>query len=168
MSSVAVGMSMIYISASLAVGAAVILPARVRRILVGLLTTVSGIGGVLAGCAALVVSQRFSLTVHQVLQFDGIELQVDPLSGLFMLLIGAVAAAVGVYSTGYTGPGGHHEHQEVFPPGCGAQSRTAQTMLPVFVASMLLVPAAANVTTFLAAWELMALASLMLVLARRQ
>ncbi|MGK2885071.1 MAG: proton-conducting transporter transmembrane domain-containing protein [Rhodococcus sp. (in: high G+C Gram-positive bacteria)] len=165
MSSVAVGMSMIYISASLAVGAAVILPARVRRILVGLLTTVSGIGGVLAGCAALVVSQRFSLTVHQVLPFDGIELQVDPLSGLFMLLIGAVAAAVGVYSIGYTGPGGHHEHQEVFPPGCGAQSRTAQTMLPVFVASMLLVPAAANVTTFLAAWELMALASLMLVLA---
>ena len=38
-------------------------------------------------------------------------------------------------------------------------------VLPVFVAAMLLVPAAGSVTTFLLAWELMALASLVLVLA---
>jgi hypothetical protein len=38
-------------------------------------------------------------------------------------------------------------------------------MLPLFVAAMLLVPAAGSVTTFLLAWELMAIASLVLVLA---
>ena len=38
-------------------------------------------------------------------------------------------------------------------------------MLPAFVAAMLLVPAAGSVTTFLLAWELMAVASLVLVLA---
>ena len=41
-------------------------------------------------------------------------------------------------------------------------------MLPIFVATMLLVPAAGTVTTFLAAWELMALASLLLVLAEHR
>jgi len=38
-------------------------------------------------------------------------------------------------------------------------------VLPLFVAAMLLVPAAGSVTTFLLAWELMAIASLVLVLA---
>ena len=37
--------------------------------------------------------------------------------------------------------------------------------LPVFVAAMLLVPSAGSVTTFLLAWELMAVASLILVVA---
>ncbi|CAG7640059.1 proton-conducting transporter membrane subunit [Rhodococcus opacus] len=162
MSPVAAGMAIAFIAAGAAAVAAMTMPARARRILVGLLTTLSGAGGVLAGLAAL-GGQQFSLTLQQVLPFDGIELHLDPLSGLFLVLIGAVAAAVGVYSVGYTSPGGHHGHQDL-PPGGGAGSRTAQTMLPVFVAAMLLVPAAANVTTFLAAWELMALASLTLVL----
>ena len=40
----------------------------------------------------------------------------------------------------------------------------AQVVLPLFAAAMLLVPAAGSVTTFLLAWELMAIASLVLVL----
>ena len=51
----------------------------------------------------------------------------------------------------------------------GAGSRYGpQAMLPLFVAAMLLVPAAANVTTFLVLWELMALSSLVLVLAEHR
>lgn len=41
-------------------------------------------------------------------------------------------------------------------------------MMPLFVASMIIVPAAANVTTFLVMWELMALLSLVLVLAEHR
>ena len=67
-----------------------------------------------------------------------------------MALTGAVAAAVGLYLIGYA----RQEHL----------SRAALTMLPMFVAAMLLVPSAASVTTFLLAWELMAVASLILVL----
>jgi formate hydrogenlyase subunit 3/multisubunit Na+/H+ antiporter MnhD subunit len=78
-----------------------------------------------------------------------VQLHLDPLGGFFMALTGAVAVPVGVYAIGYA----HH------------LSRSATAVLPVFVAAMLLVPAAASVTTFLLAWELMALASLTLVLA---
>ena len=46
-----------------------------------------------------------------------------------------------------------------------ALGRVPLAVLPLFVAAMLLVPAAGSVTTFLLAWELMALASLVLVLA---
>ena len=68
-----------------------------------------------------------------------------------MALTGAVAVAVGVYAIGYA----RREHW----------ARVPQAVLPLFVAAMLLVPAAGSVTTFLLAWELMALTSLVLVLA---
>ena len=67
-----------------------------------------------------------------------------------MALTGAVAVAVGVYSIGYA----RREHL----------GRVPLAVLPLFVAAMLLVPAAGSVTTFLLAWELMAIASLVLVL----
>ena len=41
-------------------------------------------------------------------------------------------------------------------------------MVPLFVAAMLLVPAAGSVGTFLVCWELMALTSLLLVLAEHR
>ena len=48
--------------------------------------------------------------------------------------------------------------------GHGLSSRTASCVLPLFVTTLLLVPAASNVTTFLFLWELMAVTSLLLVL----
>ncbi|MFZ2177107.1 MAG: proton-conducting transporter membrane subunit [Rhodococcus sp. (in: high G+C Gram-positive bacteria)] len=163
MNPIGAGLAITFLAAAVAVAAGVTLPSRARRVVVGVSTSLSGAGGMLVGLYAL-AGRQYSLTLRQVLPFDGVELHVDPLSGLFMVLIGAVATVVGVYSVGYTGPGGHHGDDT---PGSdrGASSRTAHTMLPVFVGAMLLVPAAANVATFLAAWELMALASLMLVLA---
>jgi hydrogenase-4 component B len=78
-----------------------------------------------------------------------VTLDLDPLGGFFLALTGAVAIPVGVYAIGYA----HH------------LSRVPLAVLPLFVAAMLLVPAAGSVTTFLLAWELMAIASLVLVLA---
>ncbi len=83
------------------------------------------------------------------LPLSGVQLDLDPLGGFFMALTGAVAVPVGVYAVGYA------RHL----------SRTAAAVLPLFVSAMLLVPAAGSVSTFLLAWELMALASLVLVLA---
>jgi hydrogenase-4 component B len=128
------------------------------------------------------------LTLPDLLPLGVAELAVDPLSGVFMLLIGAVAVAAGLYSIGYTSPGGRHATDDDATPGGrpeiaasragepgaatangeGAASRTAQAMLPLFVAAMLLVPAAASVTTLLVLWELMALSSLALVLAEHR
>src|SRR5665811_2410322 len=67
---------------------------------------------------------------------------------------GAVAIAVGIYAVDYA----RREHWARFP----------LVTLPLFVADMLLVPAAGSVTTFLLAWELMAATSLILVLSEHR
>ncbi|WP_420093295.1 proton-conducting transporter membrane subunit [Mycolicibacter nonchromogenicus] len=84
----------------------------------------------------------------------GVQLRVDALGGFFMALTGAVAVAAGLYWIGYA----RHERYGAVP----------LLTLPLFVASLLTVPAAGSVTTFLLAWELMALTSLVLVLTDQQ
>src|SRR5262249_12514169 len=75
----------------------------------------------------------------------GLELSLDPLGALFVLMIGISAIPASISAIGY--------HR-----GRGAVAYVA------FVVSMLLVPLAANVLTFLVVWEVMALASYALVL----
>jgi len=81
----------------------------------------------------------------------GFELALDPLGGLFLALIGFIAVPASVYAMGD-------------PEGRGR----GRFPYIVFVASMCLVPLAANTMTFLIAWELMSLASYFLVLHDRQ
>lgn len=88
--------------------------------------------------------------VGWLLPLSGVHIELDRLGGFFMALTGAVAAPVGCYLIGYV----RREHL----------GRVPMAVVPLFVAAMLLVPAAGSVTTFLLAWELMAIASLILVL----
>src|SRR5271166_3335335 len=118
------------------------------RGLSGILTTCVGGLGVLLGLLGLFGSAR-SLHIGWLLPLSGVWLDLDPLGGFFITATGAVAIPVGVYLIGYR----HH------------LARVPLAVLPLFVAAMLLVPAAGSVTTFLLAWELMAIASLVLVLA---
>ncbi len=113
----------------------------------GIITTCLGAVGVWAGLVG-VFGAPPTLHIGWLLPLSGVYLQVGPLGGFFMALTGAVAIPVGIYAVGYA----HH------------LSRTPTAMMPLFVAAMLLVPAAGSVTTFLLAWELMAIASLVLVL----
>jgi hydrogenase-4 component B len=138
---------------------AVLAGPRARAVVAGLATAVAGAFGVVAGVLAI-AGDPFTVTVRQLLPLSEAVLAVDPLSGVFCVLVGGVGVLAGLYSIGYTG--GHHAD------GAGASSRTAQALLPLFVAAMILVPAAGNVTTFLALWELMALTSLALVLAQHR
>ncbi len=92
-----------------------------------------------------------AVRIGWLLPLSGVQLALDPLGGFFMAVAGTVAVAVGLYVIGYAGR--------------GHLGRVTLVVLPMFVAAMLLVPAAASVTTFLLAWELMAVASLVLVLA---
>jgi hydrogenase-4 component B len=141
-----------------ALGAVASGPKR-RAFVAGLSTSAVGAFGVLAGSLAL-SGETFSVTVPQLLPLSEAAIAVDALSGVFCVLIGGVAVIAGLYSIGYSG-GDHAD-------GVGAGSRTAQGLLPLFVATMILVPVAGNVTTFLVLWELMALASLALVLAEHR
>jgi hydrogenase-4 component B len=92
-----------------------------------------------------------SLHVGWLLPLSGVYLNQDPLGGFFIALLGAVAVPVGIYTVGYA------RREQL--------GRVPLAVLPLFVAAMLLVPAAGSVTTFLFAWESMAVASLVLVLA---
>lgn len=116
----------------------------------GAVTTAIGVAALVLGLSAVVGGARH-LRVDWLLPLVGVKLDVDALGGLLIALTGAVAAVVGVYAVGYA----RHEHW----------STLTLAMLPTFVAGMVLVPAAGTVTTFLLCWELMAGASLALVLA---
>lgn len=163
-----VGLWLVAAAALLGAVAVVVVPQRVRHLTAGAVTALVGAGGVLAGVGGL-AGPGWVRVAPGLLPLGEARLSVDALSGVFLLLIGGVAIAAGVYAIGYTAPGGHHAGDAGHPgpdaqPGNPAASRTAQVTVPLFVAAMLVVPAAANVTTFLVAWELMALTSLVLVL----
>jgi hydrogenase-4 component B len=115
----------------------------------GLLTAAVGGFGVWAGLAGIFGPPR-SVSIGWLLPLSGVQLDLDALGGFFIALTGAVAIPVGLYAIGYA----RREHL----------GRVPVTVLPLFVAAMLLVPAAGSMTTFLLAWELMAVASLVLVL----
>ncbi len=125
-------------------------PARSRAFAAGALTAVLGAFGIVLG-ASVIGSELAPVRVAGLIPLAGVTIAGDATSGFFVIIVGAVAAVVGGYSVGY------FRHS---PPG-----RSTLATLPVFVTAMLLLPLAASVTTFLALWELMALTSLVLVLA---
>jgi hydrogenase-4 component B len=115
----------------------------------GTITAMVGAAGAALGITAL-FHHFAAVRIGWLLPLAGVQLALDPLGGLFLAITGAVAVAVGVYAVGYA--------RRVHLP------RFALVILPLFVGAVLLVPAAGSVTTFLFAWELMALTSLLLVL----
>lgn len=115
----------------------------------GVVTSGVGVAGVGVGLLGMFGPVRV-VHVGWLLPLSGVHIELDRLGGFFMALTGAVAAPVGCYLIGYV----RREHL----------GRVPMAVVPLFVAAMLLVPAAGSVTTFLLAWELMAIASLILVL----
>ncbi|MFH8786738.1 proton-conducting transporter membrane subunit [Streptomyces roseoverticillatus] len=134
--------------------AGMLLPGRIRVVAVGLCTAGLGGAGVAGGVAAL-GGTRWSAHLPGLLPLAGLHLAVDALSGLFMAVAGAVVLAVAVYGIGYASGRGPR----------GPASRGVQSALPVFALTLVLVPAAASVSSFLLLWEAMAVTSLVLVLA---
>jgi formate hydrogenlyase subunit 3/multisubunit Na+/H+ antiporter MnhD subunit len=108
---------------------------------------------VLVGVAAMglggyaVLGGDGTLRLAWLISLGGLELALDPLGGLFLALIGFAAVPASIYAMGSHESAGHGRFAYV-----------------VFVGSMCLVPLAANVMTFVIAWELMSLASYFLVL----
>ncbi len=115
----------------------------------GSATALIGAAGVWGGLVAVFGSAP-QVSIGWLLPLSGVVLHLDPLGGFFSVLIGAVAVPVGVYTVGYA----RHERWPAL----------SLTVLPLFVAAMLLVAAAGSIPTFLLAWELMALASVLLVI----
>lgn len=119
----------------------------------GTATAAIGVLGAAVGVTAM-FHHFAAIRIGWLIPLIGVQLSPDPLAGLFMAVTGAVAVPVGIYAIGYA--------RSTHLP------RTSLVLLPLFVAAMLLVTAAGSVTTFLFGWELMALASLVLVLSEHR
>jgi formate hydrogenlyase subunit 3/multisubunit Na+/H+ antiporter MnhD subunit len=141
--------------AGLGVLAAVAAPRQARPVYAGVATAGIGVAGLVAGVAAL-SGQAFRAGLPGLLPLSGVQIALDPLGGWFVAVIGGVLAATALYGVGYAG--GSH----------GPSGRAVQAALPVFAAALVLAPAAAAVSTLLVLWELMALASLVLILAEHR
>ena len=76
----------------------------------------------------------------------GVTIDLDPFGAWFVLVAGVVIVAAAVYGIGYC------DH--------ALAGAAVQGMFPLFAATLVLVPAAGSVSTFLVLWELMAMTSL--------
>jgi hydrogenase-4 component B len=129
-------------------------PARWRVIVVSAFTIAAATSALVVSINVLHTGHVVSLATSRLLPFTGVQLRLDPMGALFVAITAVVAVAVALYNVGYAV---HHP-----------MTRSSACALPIFVTSMLLVPAAWSVTTFLFGWELMAVASLVLVLTDHQ
>jgi hydrogenase-4 component B len=147
---VEVGLLTQVVLTAVAVGAATLLAPRFRARLAGAAVVAIGLAGAATGALALSGSNG-SVTLPVALPVDPLVLAPDRLGGFFMVVAGLVGAVAALYGIGYV-------------QGAAA-SRTAWSAMAVFLLALLLVPAAADAASFLLFWELMALASTVLLLA---
>jgi hydrogenase-4 component B len=125
-------------------------PQKARSVVMAAFTIATSISALVLALQVLHSGHIVRVATSTILPLTGVEFHLDPLGALFITVTAVVAVAVSIFSVGYSS---HHP-----------LTRTAATAIPVFVTSMLLVPAAWSVTTFVFLWELMALSSLVLVL----
>jgi len=130
--------------------AGLVLPGQVRALAAAVLTS-SGCGLAFAAAAKVLIS-GIPATARSaaILPLTGVVISLDRFGAVFVATAAVVGVAASCYSAGYLAR--------------GHRSRATSALLPLFVTSLLLVPAAAGVATFMAAWELMALSSLLLLL----
>jgi hydrogenase-4 component B len=146
--------------------------AAVLRWTGGTFTAAAGVAAVAAGGQAM-LGHGWTAWLPALLPLGGVRLALDPLGGLFTAITGAVTTCTAVYGIGCartrTGsdPASDGEREEAGreEAGRGSGGRWAGALVPLLAAALLLVPAAAGVGTFLLCWELMAMTSLLLVLA---
>lgn len=127
---------------------ALVLRERARVVFAGGTTALMGCAVTAVGVAAL-AGHDIDVAWRQILPLAGFHLHVDALGGWFIATTGIVVVVCAIYGIGYA------EH--------AVASRTFQALFPLFGFSMVIVLAASSITTFLFMWELMALASLLLV-----
>ncbi len=124
------------------------LPGRTTHLRLPLWLT--ALGAALATAVAVKVladGSTFTFVLWSPAPYAQLAIRLDPLGATFAAIIGAVALFASIFGTAYAHPG-----------------RVDDATYPLFVLSMLVVAGAANVFTFLVAWEGMAFTSFLLVL----
>ncbi len=113
-------------------------------------------GAVTAAAVALLAllalpGEPRTLTIDHGMAGFALHFRLDALSALFAALLGLVSAGVSLFSAGY------------FSTGDDASGRRICVQYHLFIASMLIVLLADDTATFMLAWELMSIASFLLV-----
>jgi formate hydrogenlyase subunit 3/multisubunit Na+/H+ antiporter MnhD subunit len=134
----------------LAAAAGAVAPERLRAEVVSVLTVVASGCGLAVALGVLRSGRAAVVHTGRLLPLGGLSLRLDRFGALFVAVSAVVAISAMIFRLGY------ESH--------ALSSRTASCVLPLFVTALILVPAAASVTTFLFVWELMAITSLLLVL----
>jgi len=129
--------------------AALLTTGRLRSVAVATLGSLGCVLTFLSAVDVLRSGQATSFHTAQILPLVGVRFTLDPLGALFIAMVSFVSMAVLVYNVGYA----HHV----------GRSRVAQCLLLIFIASLIAVPSASSVATFMFLWECMALSSMLLI-----
>ncbi len=134
---------------ALAAIAGATLPRRVRVPVAAALGALGCAVSLVAAVGDLIDGRTILVHSDRLLPFSGVSLTLDPLAALFVVLSSLVGVAACLYLVGYAhGP---------------SASRSAVSIFMVFVLALSVVPLASNIVSFMFAWELMALSSLLLI-----
>jgi formate hydrogenlyase subunit 3/multisubunit Na+/H+ antiporter MnhD subunit len=149
MAGLAVALALASAIASLAAGRV----PRVVRLLAMPLVGLAGVAAIAAGLGALLSGDSATAILPLGLPWLPWHLRLDPLAGFFLLLIGLVTSAVGIYGPAYLR--GLEQGRDSLVALGGFTG--------LFLAGMLLVVLADDAFLFMIAWEVMSLASYFLV-----
>lgn len=136
-------------SCVLGIVVATVTSSNYRVIFVALLGSLGCVFTFVAASHVLISGRAASLHSSLVLPLIGVNLTLDPLGALFVAMTSFVGVATLIYYVGYA-------RDEL-------RSRTALSLLLIFLLSLLAVPVASSVVTFMFFWELMALSSMLLI-----
>ncbi len=121
----------------------------VRVVVTGIVGIAACLGALAAALRVLIDGNSVSFHSTLLLPLSGIDLTLDPLGALFVAVTSIVGIASCLYYIGYA-------RDE-------SGSRLSLSMFMLFLLSLLLVPMASSVMTWMFAWEIMALSSMLLI-----
>lgn len=113
----------------------------------------SGLSSLTAGGMALLHPQPLHETLPVGLPWLHSQIQIDPLAGFFLMIVGLVTAVIACYGPGYT---------RAFE-SAGQSLAPLTTFTGLFVTSMFLLLLTADAFSFMFSWELMSVSSYFLV-----
>ncbi len=127
-------------------------PQRWQPIVLAVIASLAALILLIASAALLASGARFHATLWRVLALGTLTLDADPLSAFFIFVTGLVFLPVSIFSGAYlTKYLAHHD------------LRYFSALYHVLIASIVLVLIAGDVISFLVAWEVMSIASYLLV-----
>jgi hydrogenase-4 component B len=131
---------------------------RIARAATAIGAAVGSAAALVLALAVLTTGDRFELVLPGLIAVaGGIAIQLDLLGALFLALVSGIGLFAAVYGFSYTAAYDGRRSLRFFG-----------LMFNAFLFGMSLVPCAANVFTFLFAWELMAVASYFLVMTEHE